>query len=113
MTETTSSDALTRRIERLERANRRFRRAGAAVLAALVAVLLMGQAPVYLYDKKLVPRAALSLDLVGSPMLRMASEIGADRVRLEPDRGQPGHILPYVTLEVEADGAMGLTGGGR
>ena len=41
----------------------------------------------YLYDRKQVPRVAVSLDMTGAPMLRMASEIGADRVRLEPDGG--------------------------
>jgi len=41
----------------------------------------------FLYDGKRVPRAWLALDLAGSPGLRMASEIGADRVRLEPDGG--------------------------
>lgn len=88
------------------------------MLAGLVAVLLMGQAParsrtleaeklvlkdrsgkiravlgeggedrelgLYLYDGKQVPRAALVLDLAGSPMLRLAAETGADRVRLDP-----------------------------
>lgn len=41
----------------------------------------------YLYDGKQVPRVAVSLDRAGSPMLRMVSEIGADRVRLDPIGG--------------------------
>ena len=41
----------------------------------------------HLYDKKQVPRATLTLDVAGSPMLRLAADTGADRVRLDTTGG--------------------------